>query len=577
MYMSIPEKRMKTDVLIIGGGLAGCFAAMKAMEHGVKVTLVEKGHVAYTGSNATGIDHFPYCYIPEVHGRLGYKIEDFVKEHTQVASGIIDQELCEVMWQDSYERLLDLEKLGIKIRFEKIYSWNFGFEPGDYPDDPKFRIVPWWGFSVPSALNIEGRYIKWKLNDKLKELGVNVKHFYDTQELLVKNGSVIGAAGFNTRSGEFFVIEAKATVLAAGSLSRILPTPIMFNHLVPPNQCGEGQVMAFRAGAELAIMEQYPWLGRRIVVGAQRLKNWTRSSPATPSGYPAGRIVNVAGEIMPEQAGFDRALDKDLVNKQVEWVKKSIAEDKLPFYWDATWTGEEERKYAEWASGEEGLGIELWRHFKEDLKADLSTHQIELDNPRIVDPKQPVFFLITSPSGIVINTNTESTLSGLYAAGEVAYGQHFPSSPWAYVTGARAGNSAGQHALNTAQQEADRKQLDGIKEHYFAPLMVKEGHTWQETNLAINEITKSYILGLSPDRLKLGLGYLEELKNKKVQANNPHELMRTWETLSLLTVSEIFCRSALFPRKMTEWRILKNVDGEMEFSTRPIVYKYPIE
>jgi hypothetical protein len=78
----------------------------------------------------------------------------------------------------------------------------------------------------------------------------------------------------------------------------------MFNHLVPPNQCGEGQVMALRAGAELAIMEQYPWLGRRVVVGAQRLKNWTRSSPATPSGYPAGRIVNVAGEVMPEMTGI---------------------------------------------------------------------------------------------------------------------------------------------------------------------------------------------------------------------------------------------------------------------------------
>jgi succinate dehydrogenase/fumarate reductase flavoprotein subunit len=351
----------------------------------------------------------------------------------------------------------------------------------------------------------------------------------------------------------------------------------MFNHLVPPNQCGEGQVMALRAGAELAIMEQYPWLGRRVVVGAQRLKNWTRSSPATPSGYPAGRIVNVAGEVMPEMTGFDRSLDKDLVNKQVEWVRKSISEGKLPFYWDATWAGEEERKYAEWASGEEGLGIELWRHFKEDLKGDLSTHQIELDNPRIVDPKQPAFFLITSPSGVVVNTNAASTLRGLYAAGEVAYGQHFPSSPWAFVTGHRAGHSAAQHALNTVQQEADRKQLDGIKEHCFAPLMVKEGHTWQEMNLAINEITRNYILGISPERLKLGLGYLEDLKNEEVQANNAHELMRTWETLSLLAVSEIFCRSALLPRRMTEWRILKHVDGEMKFSTRPIEYKYPIE
>ena len=74
------ENWIGADVLIVGGGLAGCFAAMKAAEHGVKVTLLEKANVPHSSSNATGIDHFPYCYIPEVHGRLGYKIEDFVKQ-----------------------------------------------------------------------------------------------------------------------------------------------------------------------------------------------------------------------------------------------------------------------------------------------------------------------------------------------------------------------------------------------------------------------------------------------------------------------------------------------------------------
>lgn len=71
-----PQERIKTDVLIIGGGLAGCFAAMKAVEHGCRVTVVEKTHVANSGANASGIDHFNYCYIPEIHGRMGLKVED---------------------------------------------------------------------------------------------------------------------------------------------------------------------------------------------------------------------------------------------------------------------------------------------------------------------------------------------------------------------------------------------------------------------------------------------------------------------------------------------------------------------
>ena len=77
---------IETDVLILGGGLAGCFAAMKASEHDVKVTIIEKNYLPYSGSNASGIDHFPYCFIPEVHGREGFTIEDFVKIHTFIGS-----------------------------------------------------------------------------------------------------------------------------------------------------------------------------------------------------------------------------------------------------------------------------------------------------------------------------------------------------------------------------------------------------------------------------------------------------------------------------------------------------------
>lgn len=580
MSASISENRMKTDVLIIGGGLAGCFAAMKAMEHGVKVTLVEKAHVAHSGCNAGGIDHFPTCYIPEVHGRLGYKIEDFVRDHTMNAQGIIDQELCEMMWQESYERLLDLENVGIKVRYDKIYPWNFGFEPGDYPDDPKFRIVPWGGFRVPPTLNIEGRFIKSKLEAKLRELGVDMLHYHDMQDLLTHNGSVVGAVGFNIKTGDFFVIEAKATVLASGSLTRLFPSAVMFNTLNPANQTAEGQTMALRAGAELAVMEQQPFGGQRVMLGYARLKNWTRSEPATPSGYPAGRVVNAAGEVMPNKAkSFDQSFDEELSKQQIEWVRKSMREGKAPFYWDATMATDEERKYAEWSSAEEGGGFGFFLHYQQDLNADFFTHQIELGRPRVFEPGQPMGFLLTSPSGVIINKNIETTLKGLYAAGEVAYGQHFPSSPWAYVTGARAGHSAADYALKSSQPRIDEKQVEASRERIYAPLKVKaeEGVTWQELNLGISDIMGSYFRLGFPHNLNMGLQYIGDLKKEKLQASNAHELMRCMETLSLLTVAEIFFRAALSPRKPDEWRILKTVDGEMKFSTRSIKYKYPIE
>jgi len=213
---------------------------------------------------------------------------------------------------------------------------------------------------------------------------------------------------------------------------------------------------------------------------------------------------------------------------------------------------------------------------KEDLKADLSTHQIELARPRIYEPGQAMGYLLTSPSGLIINLKAETTLKGLHAAGEVAYGQHFPSCPWAFVTGARAGHHAAEYALRTSKVEIDGKQVETGKERIYAPLRSEGGVTWQEMNAGINNLMGTYFLGTSPTAKKIGLENIESLKKEKLQANNAHELMRCMETLSLLTVGEIFLRTSLFPRKRDEWRMLKRVNGEMNFSTRPIKYKYPI-
>ncbi len=577
MSAAVAENRIKTDVLVIGGGLAGCFAAIKAAEEGAKVTLAEKAHVAHSGSNTTGIDHYPYCYIPEVHGRLGHTIEDFVRNQTIVGTGLVDQELCEMMWQDSYERLLDLEKCGIKIRFEKIYPWNFGFDPGEYPGSPRFRIVPWSGFKIPCAVGIEGRYIKEQLYKNVTRVGVDVVNFCDIQELLTCDGAATGALGFGLRSNEFLVVEAKATVLATGFISRLFPQVAMFNHLVPPNETGEGQVMALRAGAELAIMEYYPRYGQRVVLGAARLENWIRSSPATPSGYPAGRIVNAAGEVMPaNNRDFDQSFNDELYLKQADWVRASIREGKTPFYWDATLATEEERAYANWSSAEEGGGIELYRHLKEDLKADLATHQVQLAKPRIYEPGQPMGFILTSPSGIVINRDCETAVRGLFAAGENAYGQHFPSSPWALATGARAGRAAAAYARGTGSQTIDREQIHRGRDRILGPLTNKEGLSWQELNRGINNLIGNYFLGASANAKNIGLEEVEGLRKEKVQAGNLHELMRLMETLNLLTAAEIFLRASLCPRKPNEWRVLRKKNGEMEFLTRSIKQKYPI-
>jgi hypothetical protein len=235
---------------------------------------------------------------------------------------------------------------------------------------------------------------------------------------------------------------------------------------------------------------------------------------------------------------------------------------------------EEERSYAEWSSLNEGGGIAFFLQLK-NLNASLKTHQIELGSPVIVDVGKPRGFTLTSPSGLTINIKTETSVSGLYAAGELAYGQHFPSSPWAFATGARAGHHAAEYALKAPQPEVDQNQIDAATERLLKPLEKKDGATWQELNLAVGNIVTNYFRPPA-ETINVGLQHVEDLKKEDVKARNAHELMRVMETLSLLSVSEIFMKAALFPIKQNEWRIMRNADGVLQFSNKPIKFKYPI-
>ena len=138
---------VETDVLVIGGGLAGCMAAIKAREECVRVTIAEKSNTVCSGQAGSGIDH-TWAYIPEVHGKMGWTIEDLVEDHVQgIGRGFSNRELLHFIARESYARLLDLERFGLAIR---------------YPDSSlpgKFRLVHQF-HSVPTALNVDAGPIK---------------------------------------------------------------------------------------------------------------------------------------------------------------------------------------------------------------------------------------------------------------------------------------------------------------------------------------------------------------------------------------------------------------------------------
>ncbi len=94
----IEQKKIEADVLVIGGGLAGCFAAIKAAEKGVKVVVFDKGNIKRSGNGATGLHR-----IPLIHPEYNYTYNEFARLNLVGAQGIADEDICYAFgsaWKD---------------------------------------------------------------------------------------------------------------------------------------------------------------------------------------------------------------------------------------------------------------------------------------------------------------------------------------------------------------------------------------------------------------------------------------------------------------------------------------------
>ena len=342
---------VETDVLIIGGGLAGCMAAIKASEHDVRVTIAEKSNTLHSGCAASGVDHL-WAYIPPVHEKMGWTIEDLMEDHDQAtAHGLIDRDLLFLVANTMYERVLDLENFGLKFRF---VDSNI---PG------KFRIVHQF-HSVPSSFNFEGRPLKVRLTQEAKRRKVNIVNRVMDTDLLSDNGHISGAIGVSTRESRIYLFKTKAGVLCTGRVNRLgrNPSGVWGNRRVPPFS-GDGKAMALHAGLNIINMEFLS--PERFQVGFYE----TAGGAPGNSWQPGFRFVDYDGKVVvPRGRFFDwNNLDKikiDAAALRKEWLEKkrihmppSLNDLKSgggPYYLDGMEATDEEIKYADWSLSHEG-------------------------------------------------------------------------------------------------------------------------------------------------------------------------------------------------------------------------------
>jgi succinate dehydrogenase/fumarate reductase flavoprotein subunit len=554
------ENEFSTDVLIIGGGIAGCHAAINAARKGAKVVVVEKGHTVRSGSGGAGVDHWGAAY-----GNPCCTVDvEKAAESSAQGRGYINGMASYIAMRESWDTLLDVEQMGIKFRDE-----NDEFAGAPFRDE-KTKIM--FAYDYTSRTNVRvrgGAKIKPALYTEMCRLGVRIFDRIMATGVLTEGGKpgarVIGAMGVNIRTGEFYIFRAKATVLSAAQYSGIW----VFNtelagsavHHDDPNAVGEGTAMAWRAGAELALMER----SKGPVHGSFGWPTFGVGSP-TNTWFPC-TIVDANGKEVPwvDREGNVLPSVSDRTRQKVQAqptpdIADLIAKGELvlPLYADLPSMPEYERRaiFGLMIANEGKTRIPIYQVLadagfdpdKDMLQAPIVDHEVggEGEGP-------PLWRSAAAgggwgSGGVVVDWDLRTTLPGLYAAGNQIAG-HNGGHPGAATTGRYAGRKAAAYASTIDSSAPDRKQIDAEKARVYQRIGQNGDVGWKELNAGTCKVMQIYCGAYKSERmLKTGLWWLNSVRESeagRAYVRNPHELERYLECLTRLTLSEVIIHASL--------------------------------
>ncbi len=501
------EEIIQTDVLCVGGGIAGLMAAIRASELGAKVVVADKANTVRSGSAGLGNDHFR-CYIPEVHGPdMKPNLESLVRSQV---GGPMRQAIFLRTWM---EKSFDIVKLwegwGIPMRYEGRYEFAGHGLPG--------RLL--------ASLKYSGKDQKSVLTREAQKRGVTVMNRVMMFDLVNSNGNLV-ALGIDTRSDRLLVYEAKSVVLGTGLCTRLYPSPTpghMFNIAYSPNNTGDGRAMAYRAGAELANVElTMRWAGPKYFARCGK-GTWV-GVLRDPEGKPIGPFVT-----KPDRKLGDMAAD--IWHSAFEDFAKS---GKGPVYMDCSGISEEDYQYMRhWLEHE---GNASFLDYLEEENIDLKERPVEFST-----------YEMHLSGGVYYNEKGETSVRGLYAAGDELFGGISCAATFGWI----AGESAGNHSRNAALSDAQgaRSHIEARKQEIQEMLGRARGPAWKEANTALQQIMQDYAGPIrSETLLNAGLTHVRRLKEKvrtALVAKDRHELTRSLEIVNLVDLAELVFLTAL--------------------------------
>ena len=564
---------LSCDVLVLGGGLAGCYAAIAAARRGQSVILVEKGAIERSGSAGTGFDHWESACTNPCSGVTAEEIANaYVREQDWYSNGIAHYIEC----QEGYDRLLDLESFGGKVR-----DTDDEFAGAAFRDD-KTKLMFAYDYKNRFTLRVWGSTFKPALYRELKRLGVTLLEHTEATALLTamdhgkKRG--VGACAMDIHTCRFYVLRAKATVLAMSRPARVWlfdadqPGLCEFR---PFQSIGSGHAMGWRAGIEFTMMEksvraEYSAAGRSFpAYGTGNNHNtWYAATMVDARGVEIPYVDRDGNEL---KSVLDRYLPAPgqkfflkggvIDNPKYEYRGPETLDFdelmrrgyQLPFYADLSRMPDEERRVI-WGMmvGEEGkTKIPILQNYTArgfDPKKDmLQSYGTGWQSANFLEQERQFF---GAPGGILHDWDLKTNLDGIYAAGDQLYASD--CAGFACATGYYAGRKAAAAAASSALLPYDPSDADQEQARLYVPLSVTGGVSWKELNQAIAKAMQNYCGGVRCEALlSEGLDLLNSYETEivpQLTASNPHELMRVHEVLDILTVAKLVIHASMHRR-----------------------------
>lgn len=545
-----------SDILVIGAGISGAFAAIKAREAGIeRVTIVSKGRIGKDSISAFAAGVW-IAFLPE--DDKDALLRNFALSNVH-GGGLYDEEWLNVFLNDNYERLCDLDRWGVE--WEKT------------PDGKFKRKECRWALKQTM---FHGPQLMQAVAKKVRDSGVEILGHTMVTSLLSENGDpagrVTGAVGFDVRTGEKRIFRVKAVVLAAGGCG------YKARFACHKMDTGDAVAMAYRAGAKLGRFDEGKIHTTAAKFDAHGLNMFVGLG---------GRFLNANDERFMLE--YDPELgDLSGMTTLAEASAMEVRAGRGPIYLDMTHFTSEE--------------IIQLRTVLPHVAVMLERAKILVDDKIVTKIEwAPAYYgTIGMSGGVMANTKCETSLPGLYACGDaMARAKPTAALPMAAVTGARAGIFASEYAKNTKMPEVSEQQMTDRWHFTVGPLQRPHGIQPDHVIIGIHESLLPYGVTIiaSEDRLQNALKEIERIRDDEVpllHASDPHTLRIANEARNMVLAAEMYLKSRLLRKESRDsslredypytdnvnWLktvVLRNRNGDMNLWTEEVPiekYKY---